>query len=117
MKLELFNGPTSPFGRMTKVAGIELGLDFKETVIDVYNATFLDQWNPLRQIPTLLVDDTQPIFDSLNICLFFDSLSTTNTLFRRKTFCKKLGLHLLKELWRLDYPDKWRSSDLIMKKA
>ena len=94
MKLELFNGPTSPFGRMTKVAGIELGLDFKETVIDVYNATFLDQWNPLRQIPTLLVDDTQPIFDSLNICLFFDSLSTTNSLFSENDFLHKTRVAL-----------------------
>ena len=94
MKLELFNGPTSPFGRMTKVAGIELGLDFKETVIDVYNATFLDQWNPLRQIPTLLVDDTQPIFDSLNICLFFDSLSTTSSLFSENDFLHKTRVAL-----------------------
>ena len=81
MALVLLNGPTSPFGRMTKVVGLERELNVVETVIDVYNAEFLDRWNPLRQIPTLIVDDTIAIYDSRNICTYFDRLSTRPTLF------------------------------------
>ncbi len=60
---------------MAKVVGQEQGIDFINTVVDVYNAEFLDQWNPLRQIPTLIVDDSYTIFDSRNIFAFFDELS------------------------------------------
>lgn len=49
----LSSGNTSPFGPMTRVVGLELGIPVDECQIDVYTAAFLDALNPLRQIPTL----------------------------------------------------------------
>jgi glutathione S-transferase len=63
-KLVLYGGPNSPFARMARVVGLELGLDFEYSVIDVYSASFLDAFNPLRQIPTLLVNGCDAIYDS-----------------------------------------------------
>ena len=35
----------------------------------------LDKFNPLRKIPTLVIDNNQTIIDSDNICLYFDEIS------------------------------------------
>ena len=76
----LYNGPTSPFGRVARVVSLELGSAVEERVIDVYSATFLDDLNPLRQIPTLVLDDGQAIHDSRVICAYLDSVSGRPTL-------------------------------------
>lgn len=77
----LYNGPTSPFGRFARVVALELGIAHEEKTIDVYAAGFLDQFNPLRQIPTLILDDGRPIYDSRVIVAYFDSVSGRPTLF------------------------------------
>jgi len=77
----LYNGPTSPFGRVARVVSLELGSAVEERVIDVYSATFLDGLNPLRQIPTLVLDDGQAIHDSRVICAYLDSVSGRPTLY------------------------------------
>ena len=64
----LYNGPTSPFGRTARVVSLELEIPVEERIIDVYAATFLDPLNPLRQIPTLVLDDGRAIYDSREIC-------------------------------------------------
>ena len=71
----LYNGPTSPFGRMTRVVGLELGIPVEEREIDVYTAEFLDRLNPLRQIPTLETESGEVLYDSRVICRWFDSVS------------------------------------------
>jgi len=73
--LVLYNGPTSPFARMTFIVGTELGITFKDQTIDVYNAAFLDDFNPLRQIPTLVIDGKTAIYDSRSIFAYFDAIS------------------------------------------
>ena len=77
----LYNGPTSPFGRKARVVALELGLPVEERIIDVYEATFLDELNPLRQIPTLELDDGRPIYDSRVICAYFDNISGQPSLY------------------------------------
>ena len=72
-KLLLYNGPTSPFGRKVKIVSIVHEIDLEEKIINVYEANFLDKNNPLRKIPTLLINNL-PIIDSDNICLYFDSI-------------------------------------------
>ena len=79
-KLILYNGPTSPFGRKVKIVSIVHKIDLKEKIINVYEADFLDKSNPLRKIPTLLVDNLA-IIDSDNICLYFDSIGNNKSLF------------------------------------
>ena len=73
-KLILYNGPTSPFGRKVKIASIVQEMDLEEKIINVYESDFLDKNNPLRKIPTLLINNLS-IIDSDNICLYFDSIT------------------------------------------
>jgi len=70
-ELVLYGGPNSPYARMARVVGMELGLAFDYRIIDVYTAEFLDIFNPLRQIPTLVLDGRQAIYDSRTIFAFF----------------------------------------------
>lgn len=76
----LYNGPTSPFGRMARVVSLELEVAVEERVIDVYNAEFLDAVNPLRQIPTLVTEGGEALYDSRVICMYFDSVSGKGSL-------------------------------------
>ena len=70
----LYNGPNSPFGRKTKVTSLVQEIHLEEKIINVYEADFLDKHNPIRKIPTLVVNDLT-IMDSDNICLYLDSIS------------------------------------------
>ena len=81
MPLILFNGPTSPFGRTVKVTMLELKLPVEERAIDIYTAEFIDKINPLRQIPTLQLEDGSGLYDSRIICRYFDSISGKPSLF------------------------------------
>ena len=54
---------------------LELGLPVEEKVIDVYTADYMDKTNPLRQLPTLELEDGRGIYDSRVICRYFDGIS------------------------------------------
>ena len=84
--LILYNGPNSPFGRKSKVTAIIQNIDVNEKVIKVQESEFLDKFNPLRKIPTLVVNDNQTITDSDNICLYFDEISSNDTLFLKENY-------------------------------
>ena len=84
-KLTLYNGPTSPFGRKVKVASLVQEINIKEKIINVYEANFLDKHNPLRKVPTLIVDNST-IIDSDNICLYFESITKKNSLFPKENY-------------------------------
>jgi glutathione S-transferase len=79
----LFNGPNTPFGRMAFATALELRIGLENRIIDVYSSGFLDEMNPLRQIPTLIADEDRAIFDSRVICLFLGSLRPDNPLIAR----------------------------------
>jgi len=84
--LTLYNGPNSPFGRKSKVTAIIQNIDVNEKVIKVQESEFLDKFNPLRKIPTLVINDNQTITDSDNICLYFDEISSNDTLFLKENY-------------------------------
>ena len=71
----LLNGPNTPFGRMALVTALELGVAVENRVITVRTAEWLDDANPLRQIPTLLLDGGEGVFDSRVICSHFAALA------------------------------------------
>jgi glutathione S-transferase len=71
----LYGGATSPFARMTKIYGEFLGVQFTYKSIDIYNADFIDPLNPLRQIPTLVTEKGDAIYDSRTIFSFFEHLA------------------------------------------
>jgi glutathione S-transferase len=81
----LYNGPTSPFGRKCKIAALLLDIIHKEEKINIYKSQFLDEFNPLRQVPTLIINKTM-ISDSDNICLYFDSISQKNSLYPKQRY-------------------------------
>ena len=84
--LILYNGPNSPFGRKSKVTAIIQNINVNEKVIKVQESEFLDKFNPLRKIPTLVINDNQTITDSDNICLYFDEISSNDTLFLKENY-------------------------------
>jgi len=90
-KLILYNGPTSPFGRKVKIVSIVQEIDVEEKIINVYEADFLDKSNPLRKIPTLLINNLS-IIDSDNICLYFDSITKKKSLFPKDRYWQIMSL-------------------------
>ncbi len=84
--LILYNGPNSPFGRKAKITALIHKIPVEEKIIKVYDSEFLDKFNPLRKIPTLVIDSNQTIIDSDNICLYFDEISIRETLFNKKIY-------------------------------
>ena len=85
-KLILYNGPNSPFGRKTKIAALIHDIPIEEKIIKVQESEFLDTFNPLRKIPTLVINNNQTIIDSDNICLYFDEISNRKTLYNKKIY-------------------------------
>jgi len=87
----LYNGPNSPFGRKTKITSLVQEVNLEEKIINVYEANFLDKHNPIRKIPTLVINELV-IMDSDNICLYLDSISKKNTLFPKKYYWKIMSM-------------------------
>ena len=87
----LYNCPNSPFGRKTKVTSLVQEIKLEEKIINVYEADFLDKHNPIRKIPTLVVNKLS-ITDSDNICFYLDSISKKNTLFPKKDYWKIMSI-------------------------
>jgi glutathione S-transferase len=121
--LILYNGPTSPFGRKVKIVSLVHEIDLEEKIINVYEADFLDKENPLRKIPTLLVDNLS-IIDSDNICLYFDSITKKNTLFPKEKYWQIMsytsvanGLmeSILERFMEISRPDGEKSLNFINK--
>ena len=87
----LYNGPNSPFGRKTKVTSLVQEINLEEKIVNVYEADFLDKHNPIRKIPTLMINGLA-IMDSDNICLYLDSISKKNTLFPKKNYWEIMSM-------------------------
>ena len=122
-KLILYNGPTSPFGRKVKIVSIVHKIDLEEKIINVYEADFLDKSNPLRKIPTLLIDNLA-IIDSDNICLYFDSIGNNKSLFPKDRYWQIMSLTsianglmeaVLERFMELSRPDQEQSKKFIEK--
>jgi glutathione S-transferase len=74
MPIRLLNDATSPFGRKVLVAAIERGLPVREEFVNVAEPGELDAHNPLRQIPTLVTEAGDAVYDSSVILGFLDTL-------------------------------------------
>ena len=122
-KLILYNGPTSPFGRKVKIVSIVQKIDLGEKIINVYEADFLDKSNPLRKIPTLLINNLS-IIDSDNICLYFDSITNKKSLFPEDRYWQIMSLTslanglmeaVLERFMEISRPDHEQSKKFINK--
>ena len=87
----LYNGPNSPFGRKTKITSLVQEIILEEKIIKVQEADFLDKHNPLRKIPTLLINGLT-IIDSDNICFYLDSISKKKTLFPQNKYFEVISM-------------------------
>jgi len=121
--LILFNGPTSPFGRKTKIVSIIHEIKISEKIINVYEADYLDKKNPLRKIPTLIADNLS-IIDSDNICLYFDSITKKETLFPKNKYWQIMSFtsvanglmeSILERFMEISRPDGEKSTVFIEK--
>ena len=121
--LILFNGPTSPFGRKTKIVSLIHEIKISEKIINVYEADYLDKKNPLRKIPTLIVDNLS-IIDSDNICLYFDSITKKETLFPKNKYWQIMSFtsvanglmeSILERFMEISRPDGEKSTVFIEK--
>ena len=122
-KLILYNGPTSPFGRKVKIVSIIHEIEIEEKIINIYEADFLDQHNPLRKIPTLLINKLT-IIDSDNICLYFDSITNNKSLFPKECYWQIMSLTsvanglmeaVLERFMEISRPDQEKSKKTIEK--
>ena len=122
-KIILYNGPTSPFGRKVKIVSIVHKINLEEKIINVYEADFLDKSNPLRKIPTLLIDNLA-IIDSDNICLYFDSIGNNKSLFPIDNYWQIVSLTslanglmetVLERFMEISRPDHEQSKKFINK--
>ena len=119
----LYNGPNSPFGRKTKITSLVQEIKLEEKIINVYEADFLDKHNPIRKIPTLVVNKLA-IIDSDNICLYLDTISKKNTLFPKKKYWEIMSMtsianglmeSVLERRMELIRPDNEKSNSFINK--
>ena len=84
--MKLHWSPRSPFVRKVMIFAHETGLadrlDCVRTVVatDATNAALLPD-NPLSKIPTLVLDDGSPLYDSAVICEYLDTLHDRPKLF------------------------------------
>ena len=122
-KLILYNGPTSPFGRKVKIVSMVHEIDLEEKIINVYESDFLDKSNPLRKIPTLLINNLS-IIDSDNICLYFDSIAKKKSLFPKDRYWQIMSLTslanglmeaVLERFMEISRPDQEQSKKFINK--
>ena len=91
-KLILYNGPNSPFGRKAKITAVILEIPIEEKIIKIQESEFIDNLNPLRKIPTLVIDDNQTIIDSDNICLYFDKISNKESIYNLKNYWQIMSI-------------------------
>jgi glutathione S-transferase len=84
--MKLHWSPRSPFVRKVMIAAHESGLVDRLTLVRTVVAmtapnTILLADNPLSKIPTLVLADGSPLYDSLVICEYFDALHDGPKLF------------------------------------
>jgi glutathione S-transferase len=84
--MKLHWSPRSPFVRKVMIAAHETGLVDRLTRVRTVVAmtepnTNLLSDNPLSKIPTLVLDDGSPLYDSLVICEYFDAMHDGPKLF------------------------------------
>ncbi len=80
--LKIMTDATSPFGRKVVVAALERGLEVAEQFVDMKAPQPLAPFNPLWQIPTLVLSERAGVYDSMAILLHLDTLHEQAPLVR-----------------------------------
>jgi len=79
--MKLLVSPASPFGRKVRVVLVEKRIECDLEIVDMHSGDNpVSLHNPLGKIPTLLLDNGTPLYDSRVIVEFLDNISPTNRL-------------------------------------
>ncbi|MBA2587347.1 MAG: glutathione S-transferase N-terminal domain-containing protein [Alphaproteobacteria bacterium] len=70
--MKLYSHPVSPFARKARIIAHELGLKLDVITVQARNDESLRRYNPLKQIPILVLDDGSSLFDSPVICEYLN---------------------------------------------
>jgi glutathione S-transferase len=70
--LRLLNDATSPFGRKVMMAALSRRIAVSEEFVDLSQLEEISRFNPLGQIPVLLLPDGSSLYDSQTIMLHLD---------------------------------------------
>ena len=81
--MQLYISPTSPYARKAWMVLLEKGLKDEVEITPIVpwgSPLELTSKNPLSQVPVLVIDQDQYIYDSRVICAYLDALSTEPAL-------------------------------------
>ncbi len=81
--MKLFYSRTSPYSRKVRLVIHEKGLMQAVTCVacnPFENAPDLEANNPLGKVPTLILEDGTPLYDSPVICEYLDTLTADRLL-------------------------------------
>lgn len=78
--MKLYGSLTSPFVRKVRVVLAEKKLDVELVVENVWASDAIRAINPLGQVPCLVMDGSDAVFDSRVICEYVDTLSPVGRL-------------------------------------
>jgi len=85
--MKLLYTKRSPFARKVRVIALEKGitLDLIDEDLQKKSQRLLDA-NPLGKVPTLILENGTPVFDSPVICQYLDSINDKNIMIPREVF-------------------------------
>jgi glutathione S-transferase len=72
--VKLYTNDASPFARKCRVLAHELGIKLELEITTARDDDNLRRINPLKKIPTLILDDGSVLFDSRVICEYLNDL-------------------------------------------
>jgi len=75
--MKLLFSPPSPFVRKVRIVAIEKQIADQIEIVQAHpwpEPTAITPFNPLGKVPTLLLDDGSPLYDSPVICEYLDSM-------------------------------------------
>ena len=73
--MKLYTNPASPFARKCRVIAHELSIKLEEIVVAARDDETLRQFNPLKKIPILVLDDGSALYDSPVICEYLNEFA------------------------------------------
>ena len=72
--MKLYSSPATPFGRKAAIVAREHGIALDIVNVNPFESEELEQLNPIKLIPVLVMDDGTVLYDSHAICAYFDGV-------------------------------------------
>ena len=79
--MKLYSSPATPFGRKAAIVANEHGIALDIENVNPFTSEELEQLNPIKLIPVLVLDDGTVLYDSHVICSYLDEVGGGPTLY------------------------------------